>query len=206
MDAEQTKVRRPAGAAVLQEDVTAAIRLAVFAELAERGFAALSMESVARRAAVGKTALYRRWSNKQQMIGELVSEVAIHELDMPDTGTLRGDVSAFLRAMAAVLAHPMVSAIVPDLLGEANRNPGLAETLLRTVRDPRRERAAAVIHRGIERGELNPDIDVELALDLLAGPLYWRTAIIRSPLSPSQLDQLCEAVLAALTHMGSNGH
>jgi AcrR family transcriptional regulator len=205
MDAEQAKVRRPAaGAAVLQEDVTAAIRLAVFAELAERGFAALSMESVARRAGVGKTALYRRWSNKQQMIGELVSEVATQELDMPDTGTLREDVSGFLRAMAEVLADPVVGAIVPDLLGEANRNPDLAETLLRTVRDPRRQRAAAVIHRGIERGELSPTIDVELALDLLAGPLYWRTAIIRSPLSTSQLDQLCEAVLAALTHMDRN--
>src|SRR5882757_8101706 len=109
--------RTPAGAAVLQADVTEAIRQAFFSELAESGYGRLSIEAVARRATVGKPAIYRRWRSKQDMA------------------------VAFLRAEYAVLTDPLAKSIIPDLLSEANRNPDLAAALLRTVRDPRRTRA-----------------------------------------------------------------
>src|SRR6202035_1075176 len=168
--------RAPAGAAVLQADVTEAIRQAFFAELAQCGYGRLSIEAVARRASVGKPAIYRRWRSKQDMAVALISEVAWAHLDMPDTGSLEGDVMAFLRAEYAVLNDPLAKAIIPDLLSEANRNPDLAEALLRAVRDPRRTRAAAIIRRAIERGEGADTLNPDLALDVLAGPLYWRLA------------------------------
>src|SRR6202790_3995663 len=159
--------RVPAGAAVLQADVTEAIRQAFFTELAGSGYGRLSIEAVARRATVGKPAIYRRWRSKQDMAVALISEVAWAHLDMPDTGRLRGDVIAFLRAEYAVLTHPLAKAIIPDLFSEANRNTDLAAALLRTVREPRRTRAAALIRRAIARGEVADTLNPGLALGVL---------------------------------------
>jgi AcrR family transcriptional regulator len=193
--------RVPAGAAVLQADVTEAIRQAFFTELAESGYGRLSIEAVARRATVGKPAIYRRWRSKQDMAIALISEVAWAHLDMPDTGRLRGDVIAFLRAEYAVLTDPLAKAIIPDLLSEANRNPDLAAALLRTVRDPRRTRAAAIIRRAIERGEVADTVNPDLALDVLAGPLYWRLTVVHQPINDEELVQLAELVMGALTRV-----
>jgi AcrR family transcriptional regulator len=190
--------RTPSGAAVLQDDVTAAVRTAVFAELAAVGYGRLSIEGVARRAKVGKPAIYRRWPSKQAMVVALVSEIATVELGPPDTGSLRGDIRAFLEDARQALAHPLVRAIAPDLLSEANRNPDLAQALIASVRDPRRIRAAQVIHQAIERGELRAHADVELALDFLAGPLYWRAAVVMTPSDETYLDRLTTAIAAAI--------
>jgi AcrR family transcriptional regulator len=195
----QRSGRIPAGAAVLQADVTEAIRQAFFAELAECGYGRLSIEAVARRAAVGKPAIYRRWRSKQDMAVALISEVALAHLDMPDTGSLRGDVIAFLRAEYAALTDPLAKAIIPDLLGEANRNADLAATLLRTVRDPRRARAAAIIRRAVERGDVAETLNPDLALDVLAGPLYWRLAVVHQAIDEEELEQLAELVMGAFT-------
>ena len=197
-DPQRTRV--PAGAAVLQADVTEAIRQAFFAELAQCGYGRLSIEAVARRASVGKPAIYRRWRSKQDMAVALISEVAWAHLDMPDTGSLEGDVIAFLRAEYAVLTDSLAKAIIPDLLGEANRNPALGAALLRAVRDPRRTRAAAIIRRAIERGEVADTLNPDLALDVLAGPLYWRLAVVHQPLNDDEeLVQLAQMVMGALT-------
>ena len=193
--------RVPAGAAVLQADVTEAIRQAFFTELAGSGYGRLSIEAVARRAAVGKPAIYRRWRSKQDMAVALISEVAWAHLEMPDTGRLRGDVIAFLRAEYAVLTDPLAKAIIPDLLSEANRNPDLAEALLATVRDPRRTRAAAIIGRAIERGEVADTLNPDLALDVLAGPLYWGLTVVHQHLNDEELVQLAELVMGALTRV-----
>jgi len=203
-DPQRTRV--PAGAAVLQADVTEAIRQAFFAELAQCGYGRLSIEAVARRASVGKPAIYRRWRSKQDMAVALISEVAWAHLDMPDTGSLEGDVIAFLRAEYAVLTDPLAKAIIPDLLSEANRNPDLAEALLATVRDPRRTRAAAIIRRAIERGEVADTLNPDLALDVLAGPLYWRLAVVHQPLNDDEeLVQLAQMVMGGLANRRNEG-
>ncbi|WP_412543638.1 TetR/AcrR family transcriptional regulator [Longispora sp. K20-0274] len=192
------KTRVPAGAAVLQEDVTEAIAAAAFAELAEVGYGRLSIEAVARRAGVGKTAVYRRWPAKSAMVIDLVTQVAVRAADTPDTGTLHGDVVAYLEITRDALDHPLVARIAPDLLAEAHRNPELAEALATGVGGARRERVAAILHRAVARGELPADTDVALGLDLLAGPLYWRTAIVREPTGPDYVRRLADKVVAAL--------
>jgi hypothetical protein len=127
----------------------------------------------------------------------LISEVAWAHLDMPDTGSLEGDVIAFLRAEYAVLTDPLAKAIIPDLLSEANRNPALEAALLHAVRDPRRTRAAAIIRRAIERGEVADTLNPDLALDVLAGPLYWRLAVVHQPVNDEELVQLAHMVMGA---------
>jgi len=125
MDSERR--RPPAGAAVLREDVTEAIRGALFEELAEVGYGRLSIEGVARRAGVGKTAVYRRWGSKLEMVIEMVASIAGQSLDLPDTGSLPTDIEMSLVIAAKALRHPLAWKIIPDLMAEAARNPGIAQ-------------------------------------------------------------------------------
>ncbi|MEU0845432.1 TetR/AcrR family transcriptional regulator [Streptomyces sp. NPDC005962] len=191
--------RAPAGAAVLQENVTDAIRAAVFEELATVGYGRMSIERVARRAGVGKAAIYRRWPSKLPIVLEVVSALAKQGLPTPDTGTLHGDVKALLEATARVLWHPMAAQIIPDLFAESARNPDMAQALQMAVRDSQRGIAEVVVRNAVDRGELSADTDVDLALDLASGPLYWRLTTIRSPLPTGYLESLTVATTAALT-------
>jgi AcrR family transcriptional regulator len=190
--------RAPAGAAVLREDVTSAIQLALLQELAAVGYGRLSIEAVARRAGVGKTAVYRRWSSKLEMVLEIVSTVAGQSLPLPDTGTLRGDLEIFMRFAAKALRHPLASQIMPDLLSEAARNTQIAETLRKTLVVNQHDIGVLLIGRATERGELPSGVDPALAVDLVVGPLYWRLAIARTPLSDAHLRLMAAAAAAAL--------
>src|SRR3954471_12231279 len=98
--------RSPAGAAVLRDDLTEAIRDAVLEELAAQGYGRLSIEGVARRAGGGKTTIYRRWNSKLQMVIDVVSAVAIQAMETPDTGSLSGDLRAMLGVASVALRHP----------------------------------------------------------------------------------------------------
>ncbi|MEU8683704.1 TetR/AcrR family transcriptional regulator [Streptomyces sp. NPDC048611] len=190
--------RAPAGAAVLREDKTEAIRAAVFEELAAVGFARMSIEGIARRAGVGKTAVYRRWRSKLHLVLDVVSAVAVAGMPSPDTGSLPGDVRMLLEVASRALRHPMASQIIPDLLAEAARSPELAQALKAALHDSQEGVAAAVVARAVERGELPPDVDTRLALDLLTGPLYWRLLVVRDELPKGYLDALSASVVAAL--------
>ncbi|MFE0464641.1 TetR-like C-terminal domain-containing protein [Kitasatospora sp. NPDC058965] len=189
---------RPPGGPVLQDSVTAAISQAFFEELAAAGYAKLSLEAVARRAGAGKAAIYRRWSSKQEMALALIAEIVATLPEPPDTGTVRGDLLGFLAETAEVLRHPLASKIVPDLLAEAHRTPELGQAMLAVVRDPRRARATRMLRRAVDRGELPPDLDLAVALDLLVGPLYWHLAVVNGAAGPAYLERLTDMLLAAL--------
>ncbi|MDT5103105.1 MAG: hypothetical protein QOI25_618 [Mycobacterium sp.] len=178
--------------------MTAAIESAFFAELAEVGYGRLSIDAVAKRAAVGKAAVYRRWRSKLDMTMALVSKTAVAAIDVPDTGTLLGDIRQYLRNGRDDLAHPLARRIVPDLLAEAIRNPELSSVLAETVREPRRIKATELFERAAQRGELADDTDLDPSLDMLAGPLYWRLAVMPFPVGDDYCDQLADRIVATI--------
>ncbi|WP_327355668.1 TetR/AcrR family transcriptional regulator [Streptomyces sp. NBC_01304] len=190
--------RAPAGAAVLREDKTEAIRAAVFAELAAVGYARMSMEGIARRAGVGKTAVYRRWRSKLHLVLDLVSALAVQGLPAPDTGSLEGDLRLLYEVSARALRHPVASQIIPDLQAEAARNPEIREPLQKALRESQYGVAHGIVQAAIGRGELRPGLDEELALDLISGPLYWRSLVVRVPLPGGYLGALAGATAAGL--------
>ncbi len=193
-----TPPRRTSGGPVLQEEVTEAIKTAFFEELAEVGYGRLSIDAVAKRAGVGKAAIYRRWRSKLHMAIALTAEVAVAAIDVPDTGSLHGDIRQYLENGRAALSHPLACRIIPDLLAESSRNPELAHALLETVRNPRRAKATPLLQRAIERGELSANTDIGLCLDFIAGPLYWRLTIVRSATDEDYLDRLTDKIVAAI--------
>lgn len=196
---EPTPRRAPAGAAVLREDVTEAIRAAVFEELAAVGFARMSIEGIARRAGVGKTAVYRRWKSKLSLVLDLVGAFASQGLPAPATGSLYGDVRALLDVAAHALSHPVASRVVPDLLVEAARHPEIADAVKAALLDGQQGVVARIVREAVARGDLPEGTDPDRALDLIAGPLYWRLVVVRTPPPPGYVDDLARSSVAALT-------
>lgn len=191
--------RAPAGAAVLREDVTEAIRSAVLEELAAVGFSRMSIEGIARRAGVGKTAVYRRWKSKLHLVLDLVGAFAVDGIPVPATGSLYGDVRALLEVLSHVLRHPVASAVIPDLLVEAARNPEIADAVRGALLEGERSMAEGIISDAVSRGELPVGVDPSRALDLAIGPLYWRQVVVRDAVPAAYLDDLARSVVAGLT-------
>jgi AcrR family transcriptional regulator len=198
MTSEARPRRAPAGAAVLRDDVTEAIRAAVFEELAAVGYGRMSIEGIARRAGVGKAAVYRRWRSKLPLVLDVVSAVAALGVPAPDTGSLHGDLRVLLEVTSRALRHPVAHRIIPDLLAEASRSPEIDRALQEALRETQRGIAAAIVKSAVDRGELAEGTDVELALDLITGPLYWRLAVRHTALPKGYLDRLAAATVAAL--------
>ncbi|WP_432543689.1 TetR/AcrR family transcriptional regulator [Kineococcus sp. SYSU DK002] len=200
--AERPPARVPAGAAVLRASVTSSVTAAVLEELAEVGYARTSMESVARRAGSGKSALYRRWPSKREMVLAAVAELSVPAGPTPDTGSLRSDLLALVQQVVQWLSDARVSRILPDLTAEAARTPELADAVAASIGRPRREHGAVVLRRAVERGELDPGIDEELALDLLAALVHWRLVVRRAEVDEHYVQQVVDVLERALRPAG----
>ncbi len=142
--------------------------------LIEDGFADLRLEHVATRAGVGKATIYRRWDSKEALAGELLSELAGPHIAIPDRGDTRAELlAAVANPMYAVTETPF-GPVIRALLSQIAVNPRLGDPFRASVVQARRDEIARVIRRGIARGDLRPDADIDLATELLAGPVYFR--------------------------------
>jgi AcrR family transcriptional regulator len=190
--------RRPSGAAVMQSDVTDALTHAFFEEWARVGYAALSLERVAKNAGAGKAALYRRWSSKVVMASDLLSRVGLTLFELPDTGSLQADLLAFLLALRVVLKHRVTQRVTVDLLAEIGREPAL-EAAIRPFQEARRKRVKTLIDRAIDRGEVPKSIDRETAADLMVSALYWRLVVTGGRSTRQHLETLARMTAAAIS-------
>ncbi|MEV0552402.1 TetR/AcrR family transcriptional regulator C-terminal ligand-binding domain-containing protein [Streptomyces sp. NPDC050597] len=127
----------------------------------------------AKRADVGKSAIYRRWPSKLEMIVAGLVRLSTPIGPAPDTGSLRGDVRAVMQAAFDWLSDPRIRAVLPDLIAESDRNAVLAEAVAKHVTGPRVTWAHTALHRARDRGEPATD-DVDLVLDLTIAPVFWR--------------------------------
>ncbi|MFG2718958.1 TetR/AcrR family transcriptional regulator [Streptomyces sp. NPDC048416] len=137
------------------EELESAILLATLDELAEVGYASLTMERVAARARTGKAAVYRRWPSRAQLVVEACKLGKISEVDLPDTGDLRSDALLLLRQMAALMASPLGD-IMRGLLAEMTRDRELAELIRQRIHTVRPSTVMIILERAVERGEVEP--------------------------------------------------
>ncbi len=189
--------RRPSGAAVMQSDVTDALTREFFEEWARVGFAALSLERVAKNAGAGKAALYRRWPSKVAMASDLLSKVGLTLFELPDTGSLEADLFAFLHSLRRVLRHRIIQRVVLDLQAEMGREPAL-EAAIRPFQEARRRRVGTLIDRAIARGEAPPNLDRETAADLMISALYWRIVVNGRRSNRGHLETLAQMTASAI--------
>jgi len=142
--------------------------------LGEEGFADLKLEHVAARAGVGKATIYRRWGSKEALAQELLSGLAAPHIEIAVTGDTRQELlAAVLNPMRAVTETPF-GPVIRALLSQIAVNPTLGDPFRATVVQARRDEIRRVVDRGIERGDLRPDADKDVATELLVGPVYFR--------------------------------
>lgn len=175
-----------------------AIEAAVLRELSSVGFGRLTIDAVARRAGVGKAAVYRRFASKNEMVLAALARVGLEDDEPMDTGSLHDDVEALLRRWDGQLRHPDVARVVPDLLAETARDSTFGAAVYEHIGAPRRDRARPLLERAIARAELRPEVDLALCIDLLAAPLYWRLAVTREPFTEEDLRQLARVLVVAM--------
>ncbi|NIA71436.1 TetR/AcrR family transcriptional regulator [Pelagibius litoralis] len=190
--------RSPSGAAVMRKSVTDALTRAFFEEWAQKGYGALSLEAVAKRAGVGKAALYRRWSSKHEMAIQLIKTVGLDLTPIPDSGTLIEDLRLILLSLRRTLRHRLIRRILPDLHAEMARSSALSAEIRSTLQYERRERGKVIVDRAITRGELPKDTDRDLANDALASILYWRIIVTGGSVSSTEIDKIAQFIAAGL--------
>jgi AcrR family transcriptional regulator len=143
--------------------------------LVEGGFRALSMDGVATRAGVGKATIYRRWRSKTELVSAAV-KLLNADIDLADTGTLRGDYLAIARQAMGAMNTP-VSTIAPRLVAEATGEPELHAIFLDELVVPRRRALKILLRRAEERGEIRTGLDHDVVVDLLAAPVMYRLLV-----------------------------
>jgi AcrR family transcriptional regulator len=152
--------------------------------LLARGLSAVSMDAVAERAGVSKATIYRWWPTKEALaLDALYTEWAAARPYPRDTGSLRGDLLSLLRPWARLAGSRPYGRVIGALITEARTDPVFALEYLQRFIEPRRDQARAIFSRAIERGEVPADTNVEVALDLLYGPLYHRLLHGHAPLT-----------------------
>jgi AcrR family transcriptional regulator len=194
--APKPKKQRPAGAAVFQPRVTQALFRALAVEWARHGYGALSLEAVAKRAGVGKAALYRRWRSKLEMVGDSLEQLGLQMHPAPDTGSFAGDLEVLLFTFREQLRHRFVGRILADLHAEMNRNPQLAKRVREVIQKKRRERGEIILRRAIARGEISADTDLELVKDATGALVYWRLVVLGEAADDQYIRRVLHAILA----------
>jgi AcrR family transcriptional regulator len=153
-----------------------AIVAATLELMAEGGVRDLRMDEVADRAGVGRATVYRRYRSKNALVSGAVSTL-VSEIAIPDTGSTRADLLALMGQAIELYSGSLASRLMPSLVEEARRNPELANTIRNDFLRGRRAALSAVLDRGIRRGDLRRDLDLELALDVLGGAIFYRLLV-----------------------------
>lgn len=164
--------------------------------LAEEGFTGLTVDAVAARAGVGKATIYRHWGSRATLVHDAASTMHAVE-EEPDTGDLREDLRVLLRQLTRFLCGPDTGRVLASLVDAAQREPELAALRETHIRQKRAVLARA-FERALARGDVDADLDVERAVDLTVGPVFYRRLMTRSSLDAGSLDQHLDLVLRAV--------
>ena len=178
----------------------AAVLKAAVGLLLERGLDAVSMDAVAARAGVSKATIYRWWPTKESLaLDALYTEWSAAAPVPRDTGSLRGDLIELLSPWAEFVGSQQPYArVIAALLAEARADPAFAAEYRQHVIEPRRDQAREIFGRAIERGEVRAGVDLEVALDLIYGPLYLRLLQGHAPLDDSFVEAAIDLALAGI--------
>ncbi|WP_194916441.1 TetR/AcrR family transcriptional regulator [Catenulispora rubra] len=143
--------------------------------LLTRGLSAVSMDTVAERAGVSKATIYRWWPTKESLaLDALFTEWSAVQPTVRDTGSLRSDLVSLIRPWARLVASRPYGPVIAQLIAAAQADPVFAVEYRQRFVEPRRELARAALQRAVERGEIPAGTRMEVALDLIYGPIYHR--------------------------------
>jgi AcrR family transcriptional regulator len=167
--------------------------------LLARGLSEVSMDAVAERAGVSKATIYRWWPTKETLaLDALYTEWATVQPYPRDTGSLRGDLLALLRPWVRLVRGRPYARVISALLSEVHTDPVFAAEYHRRLVEPRRDQARAIFRRAAERGEIPASTNIEVAVDLVYGPLWHRLLHGHAPLSDRFVQDVVTTALTGI--------
>lgn len=170
------------------------IREAALAELAEAGYGGFAIESVAARAGVAKSTIYRHWDGRLPLIRDAFEVLNQQPMPEPGGGDPRQRVEQLLRHLVGALADSIFAACLPALIEAAHREADV-RAFLDGYSAARRRTLTDAIADGVESGHFPPAADPEQASLALAGAIFYRRLLTPEPLDPDGVPELIEAVL-----------
>jgi AcrR family transcriptional regulator len=173
------------------------IRAAILRLLAEVGYGALTMDAVAAEAGVGKATIYRRWRTKHDLVVDTISDINRAVAVPPDTGSVEGDVRAFMGLVVETVQSP-AGAAVRSLLPAMQYQPALVEAFRTGPLRVWRGAFAQMWARAEERGELRPGLDRSVTAEAVTALIVQRWLLTGAPLDSAYVDEAFETVVRPL--------
>ena len=191
------RVPIPRGARARERVLRAALEL-----LAEQGLGGFTIEAVAHRAGASKATVYRRWKSRAALLIDAL-DLSTQPLPLPATGQVRTDLIELVCGLEALLSHQPFPRLMATFIDAAEREPAL-KSLHARITERRREPLRHVLVQARQRGEIPPSADIELAVDLLAGPAFYRRFIAHQVFSRRYATAVVDHVLAAIGYTTAN--
>jgi AcrR family transcriptional regulator len=180
---------RPRSSKADQAILTATVGL-----LLETGYRGVTIEGVASRAGVAKTTIYRRWPSKAEMVVDAVKQLAQRTQVLADAGAQDG-VAQALVAMVSGINRTHMAEVMTSLSIEMAHDAELAEAVRRGMVEPRRKAIHALLQRGIETGEVRPDVDFDVVGEMLGGPMLYRVLFTHEPIDEQIVRRTVETLM-----------
>ncbi|HXL89024.1 MAG TPA: TetR/AcrR family transcriptional regulator [Streptosporangiaceae bacterium] len=176
-----------------------AILAAAGSLLAERGLDGMSIEEVAARAGVGKATIYRRWSSKGLLALDAFVLMFREQQPPPDTGSLRGDLMAALRAWVRAVTSTPAGRLLPSLIAAAQHDPELHAAWRDRVLEPLRAQHRIMLQHAMDRGEVPAALDAEVVLDMFFGAAEHRLLLGHLPMTESFITSVVDVILNGIS-------
>lgn len=174
-----------------------AILTAAYELLLENGFGVITIEKIAERAGVSKATIYKWWPNKAAVVMDAFFDVAVVRLPIPDTGLTINDMIIQVNNLAKFLIS-REGKVINEIIAEGQYDKKLAETYRTIYFKPRRLDSRYILERGISRGELRGNLDIELIMDLIFGPLFYRLLITGDVVDEDFIKNLIKCVFEGI--------
>lgn len=174
-----------------------AILAATYALLLESGFHTITIEGIAKKAGVSKATIYKWWPNKAALAADSFFAASEEQMPAPDTGSVEKDILIQISHLSDFLSTDK-GRIITELIAEGQFDPEVAKAYRAGYFQPRRLSARRILERGIERGEIQRDADVELSIDLIFAPLFYRLLITGTKIDSRFLKDLVSYALKGI--------
>jgi AcrR family transcriptional regulator len=166
-----------------------------FELLGDSGVGGFTVEEVARRSGVAKTTIYRHWPSREALVIDACSRIS-DEQEVPDTGSVEGDVTAILANIGHLLGTARWSSVLPSIVDVAERDPEFAD-LHRRIQHGHAAPLREVIDRAALRGEIPATVDRSTMIAGLMGPLFYRRWFSREPIDEQFIQTIVRNVMSS---------
>lgn len=194
-------VRRPRTTRRRGEELEAAIREAALDLLVQQGVEGVTMEAVADRAGTSKPVLYRRWSDRGALLRDCLVPLTQSAIPAEDTGSYRGDMLVVLEAWREFFTGRN-GVVAAAIVGAMPHDPELAQAFRDGVIGWRKQAMTDLLERGIARGEVHPDVRIDVARELGQAFLWHRFLVTGDPITSELVEHVVDAVLVPYVKAG----